>query len=556
MQRAWLREFNVVGLQLRPQAAKKVTSFLREFDDPNRVAEALAEHTKNYLRQRGGGEAIIDADIIDAVISIMHDASEGKGEQIDAAMAHGIQTMDLGDGVQVYNALSDVRPFDYKRATKEWVPSPQAPELFPGVDAKAKIYTDRYQILWQRLLLEGEYVPEAETLDGALLPKQRVLTPVESLVGNPGVKITFGLLTRIHDERTRRWAIEDLHKTYPVELEVNESEHLITDGSFVLAEGELKSDGQGGSKFHVRNLDVPTAVPRRVTKEKDDIPSQVFGGDLTEEQVKTLTLQEVDNPAGFYVVLSEVHLDSVRTQQKLSDLFEGYETNVPPKAYVFMGSFCSSAFLPTADGVKAYREGFEHLKFLMRRLPNHLRLGTRFIFVPGPNDPGPTTLPRPALPGYLTAGLADDVPNVILATNPCRIRHLGRELVFFRHDVMRLLRRHEVLPLRQPDVSGSAGGAPSHQHVRYEMVRLLLDQAHLVPLPLEESNILWSFDHALRLYPLPHAVFVGGASEPFECKYQECDFASVGPFHRDASFYAFHPVQGLLEPCDVPDEEG
>merc|ERR1712183_430819 len=100
----------------------------------------------------------------------------------------------------------------------------------------------------------------------------------------------------------------------------------------------------------------------------------VFGGDLTEEQVKTLELQEQDNADGFYVVLSEVHLDSVRSQQKISDLFEGYEGSVPPKAYVFMGSFCSSAFLPTAEGVKAYREGFEHLKFLMRRLPNHLRL--------------------------------------------------------------------------------------------------------------------------------------------------------------------------------------
>jgi len=94
------------------------------------------------------------------------------------------------------------------------------------------------------------------------------------------------------------------------------------------------------------------------------------------------------------------------------------------------------------------------------------------------------------------------------------------------------------------------------EHVRTEMVRFLLDQAHLIPLPLEQSNILWAYDYALRLYPLPDAVFIGGVSQPFDRVYQECKFASVGPFHREAEFYAYHPVKELLEPCDVPDRAG
>jgi len=189
----------------------------------------------------------------------------------------------------------------------------------------------------------------------------------------------------------------------------------------------------------------------------------------------------------------------------------------------------------------------------MRPLANHIRCGTRFIFIPGPKDPGVQMLPRVPLPAYLTANLAKEVPGVIFATNPCRIHHMSRELLFFRHDVLRHLRRNEVLPLREPDT----GVATSlEEHARFEMVRFLMDQAHLVPLPLESTNVLWSYDHVLRLYPLPDAIFIGGISQQFDKTYQECKFASVGPFNRTAEFYVYHPIKEEMEECDVPEREG
>eukprot|EP00931_Biecheleriopsis_adriatica_P074002 TRINITY_DN48192_c0_g1_i1.p1 TRINITY_DN48192_c0_g1~~TRINITY_DN48192_c0_g1_i1.p1 ORF type:complete len:559 (-),score=115.04 TRINITY_DN48192_c0_g1_i1:85-1761(-) len=556
MQRAWLREFNALGLQLRPQAAKLINSFLRECDDAQRTVELLVEGTKNYLKQRSGTvDSVIDESVIKAVISCMVDGSNGdsrSGNAADAMEAPEVSGLDLGDGVQIYNVLTQVHPFTYNKSTKVWVRSERQSTLFAEPESKARIYADRFHILLQRLLLEGKLVPEAQAALGALLPGQRVLTPVESLVGNPGRKLTFGLLSRQHDEIARRWVIEDLHKVFPVELEVKESDHLMTDGSFVLAEGEVV-----GSAFRVYNLDVPGAIPRPVSLERDQVPLQTFGGTLSDEQLQTLEHHEPHNPEGMYVVLSEVHLDSVRVLEKLTDLFQGYEEAGPPSAYVFMGSFCSAAFAPTAEGVRAYRDGFERLKFMMRSLEAHVQHGTRFIFVPGPRDPGAQTLPRVPLPNYLTADLVKEIPGVVMATNPCRVRHFSRELVFFRHDVLRLLRRHEAVPLRAPEMSMSdAPTAASLGHLQTEMVRFLLDQAHLVPLPLEESNVLWEYDHTLRLYPLPHAVFVGGVNQPFECSYQGCQFASVGPFGRDASFYAFYPVKDELEPCDVPDRAG
>mmetsp|Transcript_50831 Transcript_50831/g.145934 ORF Transcript_50831/g.145934 Transcript_50831/m.145934 type:complete len:549 (-) Transcript_50831:82-1728(-) len=548
MQRAWLREFNALGLQLRPQAAKLVTEFLSLYEDPTQMAETLVEYTKNYLRSRQGRvEAFIDADTIRSVLECMHQVSAaGSAGSTQEATRQGIEALDLGDGIQIYDVTSEVAPFDYRTTTKEWAPALEPSTLFPGPDVKAKIYGSRYHLLLQRTLLEGKYVIDEEASATGILPGQLILTKVESLQGNPGPKTTFGLLARVQSEGKRQWTIEDLHKVYPVELEVQESDHLMTDGSFVLAEGRLE-----GGRFLIKNLDLPGAVPRNMTLVKDLIPRQTFGGTLTDAQLKILEESEPGNPDGFYVVLSEVHLDSGRVLEKLTDLFQGYEESQPPTAYVLMGSFCSSPFVTTAEGIRSYRDGFERLKFMLRGLSNHIQSGTRFVFVPGPNDPGAQMLPHVALPEYLTSDLAKDVPNVVMGTNPCRLRHFSRELVFFRHDVLRLLRRHEVVPLREPD-----GGPASAAHARTEMVRFLLDQAHLVPLPLEQSNILWAYDHTLRLYPLPHAVFIGGVTQPFDTSYAECKFCSVGPFSREAEFYAFHPVKDLMEQCGVPDRAG
>jgi len=391
------------------------------------MVELLVENTKTYLRSRQGVvEPIIDSTVIQAVIECMLEVGEGGGGADAKAEAarHGIEGLNLGDGIYVYNVMNDVKPYDYQRTTKEWVAAHNPPKIFAGPDHKAKMYADRYHVLLQRLLLESKLVLEADASNGSLLPGQRVLTPVESLVGNTGRKLTFGLISRLQDDRSRRWSIEDLHQVYPVELEVSDVDHLVTDGCFVLAEGEMVGDGE--KRFRISNIEVPAAVARQVSEEKDEVPPQIFGGNLTDEQLRVLANSEAENPEGMYVVLCETHLDSSRVLDKLADVFQGYEESAPPALYVFMGSFCSASFVPTSEGVKSYREGFERLKFMMRNLTNHVQRGTRFIFIPGPKDPGAQSLPRMPLSGYLTADLAKDIPGVIMATNPCRIRHFSR----------------------------------------------------------------------------------------------------------------------------------
>lgn len=576
MEKAWLREFNSIGLQLRPQAAKSVSAFLKEIDiehsreKAQSTAERLAELTRAYFRSGAGNSSVIDKAVIESVIEQWRLSESSKGLQSDNdGMAigapvqdvvmedakRGIDAMGLSeDGIEIYHAMHDVLPFDYLIARKEWAASHLAPRLLAGAESKAEIYRARYGLLWQRLFLKQDFISAAHAEEaghcGSLtFGKSRVVTPVESLAGNPGKKLTFGLLTKFVGEQNDGWQLEDLHKVVPTNINLQESDRLITAGSFVLAEGEMR-DG----KFHINRIEIPEAVSRQESNFLDQIPPGIFGGSLNEGQLKEYISCQPDGDNGMFVVLSDVHLDDFRVLQKLGDLFQGYEGSEPPAAYVFFGNFRSTPFSQTAESVQSYREGFERLQFLLMQLPKHHAVKTRFIFVPGPQDPGIKTLPRPPLADYLTAGLAKAVPNVHVASNPCRIRTYGKELVFFRHDVLRSLRRHEAVRLREP----GEPSAPSQKHVREEMVRLLLDQAHLAPLPLEQANILWSFDHTLRLYPLPDAVVVASGTEGFDVTYKDCDFISAGSFRANSEFgfYAYYPFSRRAEPCGIPDRAG
>jgi DNA polymerase epsilon subunit 2 len=521
-----------------------LAAFLEGCEQPQQKVESLVEMTKCHLKTKQGVvDAMIDADVIQAVIEV--DASR-LGTAVGAqGPSSQLEDNGLGDGIEVYNLLKDVRPFQYSRTSKEWLPVLEGCQLFPGADQKAKIMRDRYQVLWQRLFLEGRFVAAADAPESTLVDEVEVLTPVESLMGNPGRKTTFGLLTRVTMDGPPHWELEDLHRSVKLQLRQTWSSDLITDGSFVLAEGEMVED-----VFAVDRLRVPPAVSEEISRFRDRVPCQIFGGNLTEQKAQLLRQAEDEAPGAddMYVILSEVHLDSARVLDKLGQMLQVYETNEPPAVYVLMGSFCSVAFVPTADGLRTYREGFERLKLLLSHLPRHAERGTRFVLLPGPMDPGSQLLPRAPLPAHLTAGIAREVPGVVMGSNPCRIRHFSQELVFFRHDVLRLLRRHEAVPLRGPD-----GHSPSPQHIRDQMVRLLLDQAHLVPLPLEESNAHWSLDHTLHLYPLPSAIFLGGSSQGFAWTAEGCNFVSVGAFPRDASFYAYTPISRTVQDSSVPD---
>ena len=172
-------------------------------------------------------------------------------------------------------------------------------------------------------------------------------------------------------------------------------------------------------------------------------------GSLSE--LEKLREQEIEHgQEGMFVVLSDVYLDSPAVMERIERMLGGYSSFDPLPIFVFMGNFTSRP-LSGGGSTKAMMGYFEDLASVICKFPKVASEG-RFVFVPGPNDPGVHgVLPRGPIPNFFTSALRSRVRHVTLASNPCRIRYFSKELVFFRDDLVGKMRRHCLLEPREDD---------------------------------------------------------------------------------------------------------
>jgi DNA polymerase epsilon subunit 2 len=250
--------------------------------------------------------------------------------------------------------------------------------------------------------------------------------------------------------------------------------------------------------------------------------TDIFQSMSTLAEFEDIRQQEIlHGQDGMLVILSNVHLDKPQMMGKLRTLFTGFLEANP--VYVLMGNFMSSG--TSAKELIGY---FEELANLICDIDGLAQEG-RFIFIPGPQDPGlAQILPRPPLPKYCTQSLRHKVPHATFATNPCRIRYFSKEIVLYRNNVTFQLQRSALLPPRD-------SGSTIVEHT----IKTLLDQAHLCPYP---RPTYWQFDHAMRLYPLPDALVLGEQVDQFYENYAECDVVNPGSFAKDFGFVVYRPI--------------
>lgn len=263
-----------------------------------------------------------------------------------------------------------------------------------------------------------------------------------------------------------------------------------------------------------------------------------------------------------FVVLSDVHLDSPAVLEKIERMLEGYSEFTPLPIFVFMGNFTSKPM--SSSGTKATAGYFEDLAAVICKFPRVASEG-RFVFVPGPNDPGISgILPRGPVPDYFTSSVRSKVKHAVFASNPCRMRFFTKEIVFFRDNLVGKMRRHCLLEPREEeenDVDGEemmAGvSSPSSGQLQLarHAIKTVLDQGHLSPLPLSASPIFWQYDHALRLYPFPDALIIGDRVDQYYENYEECDAINPGPFSNGFNFVVYRPIGEVDESQTKSDVE-
>lgn len=165
-----------------------------------------------------------------------------------------------------------------------------------------------------------------------------------------------------------------------------------------------------------------------------------FGGplEITPKADQRLKVVEEQNDGAMFVFISDLWLDRPEVMARLKTLFLGY-SKMPPTAFIFMGNFMGSTSEIGPQKSKVFKELFKSLGDLMlEREHRPLLENSKFVFVPGPNDPGFANIfPRPPLPNSLVQDLVSRIepqfPNaVVMASNPCRIQFCTQEMVIFR----------------------------------------------------------------------------------------------------------------------------
>lgn len=415
---------------------------------------------------------------------------------------------------------------------------------------------ERYALIHQRILRHPLFRPtNLSSITGRSRTSnvKHKLTPIECLLGGGGERghgdsvLLLGILIQIEEGQ---FYLEDQSGQVPIAFQ----ESVAIDGFFVTEHCILLVEGvfQDGVLF-VDRLGHPLQESRELSLQS--IRQQVSHPAYLSPKVSK------DFDSSTFVVLSDVHIDQPRILQELEGLFakyENYDSHRMP-CFILMGNFTSpTAHLPQQDRLYSMQQTVGHertvsaIEELVTTIEKFPKLARRahFCLVPGPNDyrvlgsAHLQTLPLPPLDKVMKSSLSGVIMNknvrhLHLCSNPCRIRWAGQEIVVFRYDLLHLMQQNQVLlQQNQPqpqhdDVENSLSMDLDDNHHRLphcRLVKTILDQGHLLPVP--NVPVYWNFDSALRLYPLPDALILGGdaPTKAFHEVYGGCHVIHPGSF--------------------------
>nr|XP_006632293.1 PREDICTED: DNA polymerase epsilon subunit 2 [Lepisosteus oculatus] len=507
--------FKMRGLILRPEASKYLVEVLESVKEQE--LEDVIERILDAVEKQPLSSNMIELAMVESAVQ---ECSQSCDETID----------------HVFNIIGafDVPRYIYNSERKKFIPlamtSHPTPSLCGRARDKAELFRERYTILQQRTHRHELFT--APVIGSA--PEEGrnkfQLKTVEALLGSTsklGEVIVLGMVTQLKEGK---FYLED--PSGAVQLNLSKAQFhsgLYTEACFVLAEGRYED-----SVFHVNAFGFPPTEPSSTTRAYyGDI--NFFGGPSSTSVKASAKLKQLEeeNEDAMFVFVSDVWLDSVEVLEKLHIMFSGYSA-MPPTCFIFCGNFSSAPY--GRSHIKSLKESLKALADVICEYPN-IQKSSRFVFVPGPEDPGPSMiLPRPPLAEHITEEFRQKVPFSVFTTNPCRIQYCTQEIVVFREDLVNKMCRNCVrFPSSNLDI-------PNH------FVKTILSQGHLSPLPLYVSPVYWAYDYALRVYPLPDVIVFADKYDPFHMANTESLCINPGSFPRSGfAFKVYYPSSKTVE---------
>nr|GLL35369.1 DNA polymerase epsilon subunit B [Ipomoea trifida] len=484
------RKFKMRGYTLKVDALSEVLSFLDRFpSDAHDEALDLLLDELQYLSLKS---AILDKHPVHKVVTLLLEAEAADEENPNSAGSSASELRVIDAFIVPKLRYDPVKKIFYEHTGK--LP------IHGDASAKATLYKDRFLLLFQRLSRDPRFSKPAF---GSTVSEYGSceISPIQSLVGQTGRRWVMGVISQLEDGH---FYLEDLSAAVEVR----------TCGFPPLEDREKSTAFFSGIDF--------------------------FGGGLLTNE-ETLRLAELEKRAvnDMFVILSDIWLDNEeKTMRNVEIVLSGYENvEVVPSLFVFMGNFCSHPCNLSFKSFSSLRSQFGKLGELIashQRLKEH----SRFLFIPGPDDVGPSTvLPRCCLPKYITEELQKNIPTAIFSSNPCRVKFYTQEIVFFRQDLLYRMRRSCLMAPSTEETSDP------FEH----LVATITHQSHLCPLPLTVQPVIWNYDHSLHLYPTPHTIVLADKSEQKAFKYTGITCFNPGSFSSDGTFVAYRPCNREVE---------
>jgi DNA polymerase epsilon subunit 2 len=439
------------------------------------------------------------------------------------------------DSLQVISAFdTPIVKFDTVNKSFYFGSREKAKSLHGTPESKVTMYRDRLDMIQQRLQRNKNF---AAPSSGFSTNASRVfveLSTLDSLIGLSGRKNLMGILVQREEGQ---YYLEDLNGSIRLDLKgAKPTAGLFTEGCIVVVDGILHEE-----VFYVKAMGFPPPEDRGVTmRAMQTLDLTRLVGYSVQEEAEMIELEQASEDAVF-VTFSDVHLDNPAVFEKIKTVFDGFDrVGTVPQLFMFLGNFTSRPFGQGKDDGAHFKRYFDELGDLIKAYPAFLK-GSRFVFVPGPTDPGAgNVLPRQPLPQFFTDGIRAKVANVEFTSNPCRIRYYTQEIVVCRQNILNKMRRHCVVPPAD-NTADQAGVIAEH------LVKTLMDQSHLCPLPMTVQPVYWNYDNALRLYPLPDLLILGDYYDQFHYRYQNCAVLNPGSFPTDFSFICYRPSNRGIE---------
>uniref|UniRef100_A0A3B0NA43 DNA polymerase II subunit 2 n=1 Tax=Theileria annulata TaxID=5874 RepID=A0A3B0NA43_THEAN len=436
------------------------------------------------------------------------------------------------NGVYVYNSFKDVPKVYYSTKKQKFLSSFSREDYEKEThgDPIDQICSIRYQLLLERcrgynfnewIGIESHSYLMAVTVDSVSFSSE-------------GVQLLIGNLSKSkYGDLCIQGSLVELKIKIAPECKI--STGIYCYGQVVIVYGVMISLE---NVFEVRGLTHPPLTP------KDDVSHlNLFGGH--HNPMDLVTFRELPNMLSIknmyfnWFVITDLHLDKTDNINQIERLFnslmDNYSKHQLPVGFIFMGNFNSSEYnfdyyrnwtdtfelKSTTNSFESYSAGFEALfkvltkpKFIMILASISLP-SCYLVFVPGPKD---ATLcrqrvPRNPLLSFATNRFKERLESsrpeckgrVIMATNPCRIRHWGRRMIFFRHDIMSHLLLDSIIT--------TSNYSNSCQDLSDMLVETIVGQSHLLPNKPGLSTVL-NHDSSLLLHSLPDLICLGDSSSP------------------------------------------